>query len=338
MPDDLDGELAELMVVAVAERLRRSDHYRLAGVDAQRVEVLHVADSDAVVEAVAHHLILHLLPSAQRLLDEHLRREGECLLHCGEEFLLIVAEAGAQTAEGVCGPDNHGVAETLSGLAGCLRALHRLALDGLDVDLVELLHEFLAVFGVDDGLHRSAEHLHAVFLQHAVVEELHSAVECRLAAEGEHDAVGTLLLDHLLYEIRGHWKEIYVVGHAFRSLHRGDVGIDQYCLYALFTEGLEGLRARIVEFTGLADLQCPGAEQKHFLYTLVSVCFHICFQAWGLKKFYKIVKQEFRVGRPRGGLRVELRRKPRVLLMADTLVGAVVHIDEEGFPVFGECR
>jgi hypothetical protein len=63
---------AEHLVLVVVERLRRRDHDGLARVDAHRVEVLHVADGDAVVAEVAHHLVLDLLPALEVLLDEHL--------------------------------------------------------------------------------------------------------------------------------------------------------------------------------------------------------------------------------------------------------------------------
>jgi len=43
--------------------------------DAQRVEVLHVADRDAVVEAVAHNLILDLFPALEGFLHQHLGGE-----------------------------------------------------------------------------------------------------------------------------------------------------------------------------------------------------------------------------------------------------------------------
>ena len=91
--DDLDRELAKLVIVAIGESLRRSHHDRLASVDAERVEVLHVADGDAVVVAVAHHLILHFLPALETLLDKYLRREAESLVADGNELLLIVTEA-----------------------------------------------------------------------------------------------------------------------------------------------------------------------------------------------------------------------------------------------------
>lgn len=47
--------------------------------DSQRVEVLHVADGDAVISYISDHLVLHLLPAQQRLLHEDLTAHGQGL-------------------------------------------------------------------------------------------------------------------------------------------------------------------------------------------------------------------------------------------------------------------
>ena len=73
MADDSYRKLAEQVVLMVGEGLRGSDHDTLAGMDSERVEVLHVADRDAVVVAVAHHLVFYLLPALEGLLYQHLR-------------------------------------------------------------------------------------------------------------------------------------------------------------------------------------------------------------------------------------------------------------------------
>ena len=75
MADDADGKFAEFVVFGVCEGLRWSDNDGLSGVDAEGVEVFHVADGDAVVEAVAYHLVFHFLPSLEALLHEYLGRE-----------------------------------------------------------------------------------------------------------------------------------------------------------------------------------------------------------------------------------------------------------------------
>ena len=51
--DDVDARRAQHLVVEVAQRLRRRDDDRIAGVHADRIDVLHVADDDAVVGAIA---------------------------------------------------------------------------------------------------------------------------------------------------------------------------------------------------------------------------------------------------------------------------------------------
>ena len=51
------------MVFSVGKGLRGCNYNTFTSMDTQGVEVLHVANGDAVVEAVANYLILHLLPS-----------------------------------------------------------------------------------------------------------------------------------------------------------------------------------------------------------------------------------------------------------------------------------
>ena len=164
MAHDLDGERTQLVILAIGQSLRRSDDDTLTRMDAQRVEVLHVADRDAVVVAVAHHLVLYLLPALEALLHQHQGREREGLLAEAGQLLLVVCEATTQSAQRIGSTDDDGVAELLSSLAGLLHVLASLALDGLDVDLVKLLDEELAVLRVHDGLHRSTQDAHAKLL------------------------------------------------------------------------------------------------------------------------------------------------------------------------------
>ena len=70
--NDRSGGVAQLLIGLVGQRHLRGDRHRVAGVDAHRVEVLDRAHDDDVVERVAHHLELELVPAAHRLLDEHL--------------------------------------------------------------------------------------------------------------------------------------------------------------------------------------------------------------------------------------------------------------------------
>ena len=72
MAHNLDGQCAQFVILAIGKCLRRSYDNTLAGMYSERVEILHVADSDAVVILVAHNLVLNLLPSLETLLHKYL--------------------------------------------------------------------------------------------------------------------------------------------------------------------------------------------------------------------------------------------------------------------------
>ena len=88
---------------------------------------------------------------------------------------------------------------------------------------------------------RSSENLDIVFVKYSVLVQFHAAVQCCLATEREENALRLLLGDDLLDKERGYRQEVDLVGHAFRSLHGGDVRVDEDGLDALLAQGLEGL-------------------------------------------------------------------------------------------------
>ena len=70
--DDFQCAVTEHMILLVRERLRRTNHNGIAGVDSNRVEVFHVADGDRRIMAVAHHFILDLFISLDAFFNQHL--------------------------------------------------------------------------------------------------------------------------------------------------------------------------------------------------------------------------------------------------------------------------
>ena len=243
MTDDLDGEGAEFVVFAVGECLRRSNHDALTRMDAQWVKVLHVADGDAVVETVTHHFIFNFLPTLQRFLHQHLRREGEGLLCQLVQFLLIVAETGTQTSECISSADDDGIAKVGSCFPCFFNRFTGVALDGFHVNLVQFLHEEFAVFCVNDCLNGRAKHLYVIFLQNLLLIESHTAVQCSLSTKCQEDALRLFLLDDLFYKKRCHGQEINLVGNTLGSLHRGNIGIDEHRFDALFLQCFQSLAA-----------------------------------------------------------------------------------------------
>ncbi len=228
--------------------------------DAQRVEVLHRHHREAVVVLVADHLELDLLPPFQALLHQDLAGEGEGALAELDELLLVVADARSLSPQGVGGADHDGEPDLMCRPEGIVQALHRVGHRCLDLNLVELLHKQIPVLGDHDRLHGGAQHPHPMLVEHTALVELGTAVEGGLTAKGEQDAVGLLLRDHPLHEVRGDGQEVNLVGHPLRGLYGCDVGVDQDGLDPLLTHGFQRLRAGVIELTRLSDLQGSRAQ------------------------------------------------------------------------------
>ncbi len=129
-------------MLLVIECLRGRDHDRLAGMDAYRVEILHVADGDAVVAQVAHHLVLDLLPAAQRLLDQHLlcpvgKRPAQGFI----ELIDGIDYAAALAAQGIGHAQHHRQADFSHRSARGLDRGTGTAARGLDADFIESIDE-----------------------------------------------------------------------------------------------------------------------------------------------------------------------------------------------------
>ena len=345
--DDFDGKRTQFVIFAVREGLRGSHHNAFARVDAQRVEVLHVADGDAVVETVPDHFILYFLPSLQRLFHQHLRGERESLLGLCLQLLLVFAETGTQSAQGISSPQYDGEAHFSRSHTHFLYRTASLALDGLHPYLVKPFDEEVAVLCVDDGLHWRSEHFHTVLLQHTLAVKLHTAVQSRLSAEAQHDTIRAFLLDDAFHELRRHRLEIDSVCNVLRRLHRGDVRIDEHRMDALFFHRLQGLCPAVVKLTGLAYLQCTASQQEHFLYRHIIVGKRAVRTACVLHALvpstfspvdhrHEIIEHELRIHRARAGFGMELGREPRVCLVPDAFVRTVIHVDEERLPIGGK--
>ena len=228
------------------------DDDRIAGVDAQRVDVLHRADRDARVVGVAHDLVLDLLPADEAALDHDLADRARA--QAGADPLAIGrlglddAAAGATEREG--GPDDRRQADRRERRVGRAVAL-RLgrALDdrarGVRLpDPVEQVAErsrSSAIWIASSGVPSSRI---GVSLEDAGVGQLHGQVERGLAAQAGQQAVGPLPGDDRLDRLDGQRLEIDRrrrprVGH-----DRGRVGVEEDRADALLAQRPARLGAR----------------------------------------------------------------------------------------------
>ena len=123
----------------------------------------------------------------------------------------------------------------MGSLQGIVHVFDGVADGGLQLDFVELLHEEVAVFCVHNGFNAGTQHFYAIFLERAIQIELRSAVQGRLSAECQQNAVGALFLDDFSNEMGCYWLEVHLVGDAFRSLNGCNVWVHENALNSFFT-------------------------------------------------------------------------------------------------------
>ncbi len=251
----------------VAQGLAGRHHYAVARVHPHRVDVLHVADGDAVVGAVAHHLVLELLPAEEAALDQHLvdggggDAPGDDLL----ELLPGVRDAAAGTAQRVGGADHERQAQPVGHAVGLLDAGDDFALRHRFADLVQELLEQVTVLGLPYRLDGRAEQAYAVLVEHAGVGQGDGEVQPGLAAQRRQEAVRAFAGDDALDDGDGEGLDVDNVGDALVGHDGGGVGVDEHRLHSLFPQRTAGLGSGVVEFGGLADDDRPGADDQHLL-------------------------------------------------------------------------
>ena len=269
-PDDRERGAAEPLVDRVGQRLDRRDDDRVAGVDAERVDVLHRAHGDARVVGVAHDLVLDLLPADEALLDHDLADRARP--QAGPDPLAIGrlglddAAAGATEREG--GPDDGRQADRRERHVGgaVARRLGR-ALDdrarGVRLpDPVEQVAERLAILGHPDRLERRAQEPDGVSFEDAGVGHRRGQVERGLAAQPGQQAVRPLPGDDRLDRLDRQRLEIDHVGHRRVGHDRGRVRVDEDRPHALGAQRPAGLGAGVVELGRLADDHRAGPEDQ----------------------------------------------------------------------------
>jgi hypothetical protein len=118
------------------------------------------------------------------------------------------------------------------------------------------------VFGDLDRLNRGADELDAVLRQDASLLGLDGEVERGLAAHRRKNRVGPLAFQDALEDLHRERLDIGPVGQLGIGHDRRRIAVDENHLEPLVAQRLARLRARVVEFAGLADDNRAGADDE----------------------------------------------------------------------------
>ena len=265
--DDLERRGAEHLIFVVAQRLRRRNDDRIAGVNADRIDVLHIADGDDVALSVAHDLVLDFLPACDALLDQNLIDAGvhDAARRDLAQLLPGVCDAAAGAAQCVCWTNDDRQTDLLGELN---RVLYRVDNLGGDDRLVDLLHrvlEQLTILRLVDRGRIGAEQFDAVLLEESLGDQLHRDVQAGLSAQCREDGVRALLFDDLLDTRNRHRLDVDLVGHRLVRHDSCRVGVHQNNLESLFPQCTACLRSCVVKLRRLSDDDRAGAEYHNFV-------------------------------------------------------------------------
>ena len=173
--------------------------------NADRIKILHAANSDAVVIPVSDNLELNFLPSGNAALDEYLsdHRVVQPLDHCGDQLFFIFCDTASCASHRIRRAYNDGVTDAFCKRNCCMHILDNRALWNRLAELLHRLLEALAILRLLDCFERSTEQFHTVCCQNPLLGKLNRKVQPCLSAECRQESVRLLLGDDLLKKLHG---------------------------------------------------------------------------------------------------------------------------------------
>ena len=265
--DDLQGAVPQHLVVFIGEGLRWADHDGIAGVNAHRIHVFHIADGDRGVARVPHYLVFDLFVALYALFDQHLFHRGklQAVFQQGQQLVFILGKAAAGAAQRKGGAQHHGIADPVRDApplfqrTGHFGGQHRLA-KGLAQRL-----ELFPVLRSGNGVAFCAQQLHAALPQHALFLQLHGQVQPGLPADAGQQRVRPFKADDPGQVFQRQRLHIDLVRHGSIRHNGSGVGVAQHHLIPLLFQGEAGLGAGVVELRRLPDDDGAGADDQNFM-------------------------------------------------------------------------
>ena len=231
--------------------------------DSHRIQVLNGTDDDDIVLEVPHHLEFIFFPSDERFLDQHLadRTHGQSPIDQLLELFPVIGDVSAGSAHGEGGTDDRRESGLFENLDGFITVMGRAAGRHPQTDSLHRMFEGFAILGLMDRLGGSADQFHAVLFKRPPFDQGHRGIQRGLASHGREQGVGPFPFDHLFDHFgrdRLHIRPVcqFRIGH-----DRGRIAVDENDPVAFLFQRFAGLRAGIVELTGLTDHDRAGPDQ-----------------------------------------------------------------------------
>ena len=185
--------------------------------NAYRVNVLHVADCDAVSCAVAHYFILDLFPACNAALYKNLAYSGKTktVFKDLSQLIFIVGNTAAASAKSISRTENNRVSDGLCKGNTILNCCNHLGSCNRLADFFHGILKFLTVLRLFDRFCSSTDQAHIVFLEKAFFFQLHCKVQTSLTSQCRKHAVRFFFQDQLLYHLYSQRLNVHTVSNIF---------------------------------------------------------------------------------------------------------------------------
>ena len=225
--DDVKSRCTKHLILFITKGLGRSNYDGVTGMDTNRVNVLHVADCDAVSYAVSHYLILDLFPSGDTSLYKNLTYTGKTKTVFKDltKLRLVVRDTAAASAKCVCRTENNRISDGLCKFHTIFYGCNDLGCCNRLADLFHGIFEFLTVLSFTDGCCCGTDKAYIVLFQEAFLLKLHGKVQSCLAAQCRKYTVRFLFEDQLLYDLNSQRLDVNSVCDVFICHDGSRIGV-----------------------------------------------------------------------------------------------------------------
>src|ERR1019366_1291517 len=281
----LDADLAHnrnrgvthLLVLAIGERLRRSNSDRVPRMHAHGIKVFNRADDNDVVRQIAHYFKLVLFPAQHALFEQALmyRRKIKSARQKLHKLFAVISNAAARAAQRKARPNQHRKSELRSKIKPVAKIIHQHRFRNLKADANHRILEQQPVLSLLDRLKLCANQLHVIAVQNPRIGQIDGQIQRRLPAHRRQQRKlprARLIREHLrfnaddLFNVLTRQRlNVCAVGKFGIGHDGGRVRIHQHHLVALLLESLARLRPRVVELRRLPDHDRPRANHQDLL-------------------------------------------------------------------------
>ena len=237
---------------------------------AHGIEIFNRANHDHVVAQVAHQFQFVFFPPKHRFFDQGFMngRKVESAREHFHELFAVVGHTSARTAQREAGTNNYRKSDFPGELQAIFQIVDQRRLRHIEADALHGIFEIQPVFRLLDGIDIRADQPDVVLVENPAVRKFDRQIERGLSAHcWKNGKAGTrrhlaLHPNDLFQVLAAERLNVSAVGRLGIGHDGRRIRVGEHHLEALRLKRLAGLRAGVIEFSGLANDDWARADDE----------------------------------------------------------------------------